>query len=575
MKSHPIRLAAPFALALLCAPLSAQEEKERVILEGLPIRAVTVFKDGHAWVRHEGEVVLDAQGKATLENLPAPVLGTFWSSGGGGKLKLVSATAGTAKAPSEPMDAADLRALLRANAGSNARIVERPAADGLPAKTWEGKLVVRDAKAYDGDVVLVRHAEGTAAIRVDSILSVDFPQEPLLTYSVPEDRNRLSLRFDAPTGEMPNTTAAAVSYVQRGLRWIPSYRVTIRDDGKAFVELQATVVNDLADLDKVAADFVVGVPTFAFKDQLDPMSLQEQLARVDAMRGRADYNLGYLSNAIMSQSIAGGRANYDDGNEQAAPAPEVTGGEKNEDLYVFNVANLSLKKGERMTLPVSSFEVPAEIVYKLTLPYGPPPEVRGYWNSGNQDQYMAIAERPTAKSVLRLENTAAQPITTAPALIFNGDRILAQGMTRYTPPGADLDLEMTSAVDIKVRNRDVETGRFPNDFTWRSEKMTRIEMAGEIELANRRDKPVRIEVRREVLGKVGEADNGGTAVQLGNDWDEDFESFRDRPQWWSWYSWPWWWYANNGAGLFEWENVTLQPGEAKTLKYGWKYYWAG
>lgn len=575
MKTTSIRCGAVLAAGLLAAAPASAAEEERTVLEGLPVRSVTIFKDGHAWVRHEGEVVLDAQGSARLDNLPAPMLGTFWSSGGSGKLRLVSATAGTEKTPSDPIDVADLPALLRANAGSAVRIVERPAGEGQPAKTWEGKLVARDPAVPLDRMVVVEHVDGFAAINVANILTADFHNEPALTYTVEEERNRLSLRFDAPAGELTNTTTASVSYVQKGLRWIPNYRVTIAPEGeKATVELQATIVNDLADLDKVAADLVVGVPSFAFKDQLDPMSLQEQLARVDAARGGGMQT--YLSNAIMSQAAAG-RFAETRGYEVAedAPAPEVTGGEKNEDLYVFNVQNLSLRKGERMTLPVASFEVPTEVVHKLTLPYGPPPEVRAHWNSGNQDEFARLSEMPTAKSVLRMANTAKMPITTAPALIFNGDRIVAQGMTRYTPPGAELDLEMTTAVDIKVRVRDIETGRFPNDFSWRSEKMTRIEMAGEIELANRRDKPVRIEVRRHVLGKVGEADSGGTAVQLGGDWTGDTESLGERPPWWNWYSWPWWWYANNGSGLFEWETLTLQPGESKVLKQSWKYFWAG
>src|SRR6186713_2434910 len=64
------------------------EESERA----LPVREVTIFKDGHAFVLREETLAADDAGDIVLDDLPEPVLGTFWPYASGGA-KLLSATA--------------------------------------------------------------------------------------------------------------------------------------------------------------------------------------------------------------------------------------------------------------------------------------------------------------------------------------------------------------------------------------------------------------------------------------------------------------------------------------------------
>jgi len=45
----------------------------------LPVKEVTVFKDGHAFVVHEGALPTNESGSVVLDSLPAPVIGTFWA----------------------------------------------------------------------------------------------------------------------------------------------------------------------------------------------------------------------------------------------------------------------------------------------------------------------------------------------------------------------------------------------------------------------------------------------------------------------------------------------------------------
>jgi hypothetical protein len=68
----------------------------------------------------------------------------------------------------------------------------------------------------------------------------------------------------------------------------------------------------------------------------------------------------------------------------------VTGAEKAEDLFVFTVKGVTLKKGERMVLPVAEYELAYRDVYVLDLPFAPPMEVRA---TANDDQQRELARR--------------------------------------------------------------------------------------------------------------------------------------------------------------------------------------
>ena len=60
--------------ALVSAPLvlTAADGKAVALskVATMPVKEVTVFKDGHAFVLHEGRMTTDASGNVVLDNLP-------------------------------------------------------------------------------------------------------------------------------------------------------------------------------------------------------------------------------------------------------------------------------------------------------------------------------------------------------------------------------------------------------------------------------------------------------------------------------------------------------------------------
>ena len=71
------------------APMSA--------LAKMPVKEITVFKDGHAFVLHQGSMPTDRAGNVQMDYLPTPVLGTFWPYSSDKNVRLSAVTASSRK----------------------------------------------------------------------------------------------------------------------------------------------------------------------------------------------------------------------------------------------------------------------------------------------------------------------------------------------------------------------------------------------------------------------------------------------------------------------------------------------
>jgi len=555
----------------------------------MPVEEITVFKDGHTFVLREADMAVDGSGRVVLDDLPRPVIGTFWPYSAEPGRRLVSVKSGR-EVVAVDRTALDLFQLLAANMGAELLVEENggepynAVIEGIPERTSSELEAAAPPGAVEslpqkGRIILLRTYEGVRVVPVDSIKKVTFKEPPRPTVTEHEFRNLMTLRLGgAPQdggvyGEAA-TARVGMVYLQKGIRWIPSYKIVMDGEGRARVFLQATLLNEMIDLDDVTANLVIGVPSFAFKDTLDPIALQEAAAQLSQYFEEQNRTAYAFSNAIMTQTarMSEYRGSGQNSNDGGGAEEEVTGMGKDEDLFVFTVKHITLKKGERLVVPLVDFELDYEDVYTLDLSVRPPSDVGRNFSSQQQRELAELFNAPKVMHEIRLVNGSDWPITTAPALLFHDEQLLGQGMTTYTAVGASLDVTITAAVDIAVRVNAREAERHPNALEWRSSRYSRIDMEGTIFLCNRLAKPVEIEVVRRVAGSIDSADNGGTVTQ--NDLYDFAESFPggDYPYWWHWYSWPWWWYRLNGYGKAEW-TVTLEPGASVDLTTKWHYFW--
>jgi hypothetical protein len=588
------------ALALLIAAPALAAPAPQSALAQMPVREVTVFKDGHAFVLHSGRMPVDASGRVLMDYLPTPVIGTFWPYSAQRGVRLSAVTASPRRVVVE-RTALSVRELLEGNSGAEVTITTtdnqkfEATIIGVPQRS--GEELERTSPPNTGprlpekgNIILLRTATGTLAMPIDQVKNVTFRGEPKPALGTEEFRNLLALKLEWPGGRPAPSADVGMMYLQKGLRWIPAYRVSLDGKGNAAVKLQATLLNELTDLSDVSANLVIGVPRFFFQDTPDPISLQQAFAQLSPYFQAGSPTGQAFSNALMTQTARmGDRAGGFGGGglggggfpggpaAPAAPGPEVGGAERAEDLFLFNVKNVTLAKGERMVLPVADYELKYRDVYTLDLPFAPPPEVRGNISNEQQAELARLLAAPRVMHKVRIANRGPHPFTTAPALLLSGEQVLAQGMTTYTAVGAEMDLAITTAGDIRVKKAEKESGRTPNAVQLQGNTYARVDMTGTITLTNHLKEAVEVEVTRYVLGNTNSAGQGGTATMV-NAFEESGALSPDSnpyggawPHWWNWFNWPYGWHRVNGVGRFTWK-VRLAPGQTQELTYSWHYF---
>jgi len=572
-----------FALSLFAVekavPLSASAR--------LPLKEVTVFKDGYAYVAQEGEAPVDDHGNVVLDYLPTPVIGTFWPYATDVRARLTGVVAGRKRVRVE-RTALNLREQLEANVGAEVIVNEggtnryEAKIAGLPQRSAEELAAASPPYSEEqlpqpGELILLQTAEGLKALPIGRIQDITFKSPHQAAAANEEFRDLLTLRLDWGQAKPAASAQVGFFYLQKGVRWIPSYKVEMNGHGQASLKLEGTLINELADLDDATVNLVIGVPTFDFKDTIDPIALQQNLAQLsryfqaDAAPGSPFAN--NFSNAIMAQSARGTefRAASAQG-EGGSLGPDIGDSGKNEDLYVFAVPHVKLRKGERLVLTIAEFTLPYEDVYTLDLPLTPPTEMRGNLNTEQQREMARLFNAPKVIHKIRLTNNSKFPLTTAPALLLQGSRVIAQGMMTYAAVGASVDLPVTTAVDIQARKSDAETKRTPGALHENGADYARLDLKGKVTLTNHRAQPVALEVTRSILGTVENAGQDGQVRKLDLIGDDESGSGNAQPIWWNWYGWPNGWSAFNGISRVTWK-LTLDPGQQTDLDCQWYYYW--
>jgi hypothetical protein len=594
-------------LSCLSAPTAAEKPADKAdkaepaasvsALAHLPVKEITVFKDGHAFVLHQGLMPVDAAGHVVLDNLPNPVIGTFWPYAMEKNAKLHSVVAGRRVVRLE-RTALTLRELLEGNIGADVILSEsnltyqatilgfltrsaQEVAATAPPNSGEvlaeksNLLLVKTGESLPGPIGEVKLAEGTRVVPLERIQDVRFLTK-LKTKSTSEEfRNLLTLKLDWAGGKPGKTAEVGMAYLQKGVRWIPNYRVELDGKGKAVVKLQATLLNELTDLDNVTMHLVVGVPSFMFKDTTDPIALNQVVAQLSQHFQESAKTGHAFSNAIMTQTarMTEVRNHHEEAPRAGADlGPDVAGAGKNEDLFIFTLKNVTLKKGQRMVVPVSEFTLDYKDVYTLEVPYAPPPEVQRHIRQNQQAELTRLLNAPKMVHKVRLFNKSGQPLTTAPTLIVRDGRLLAQGLMTYTSNGAASDLTLTTAVDVKVSKTEKETRRTPAAAKWEGTNLQRVDLTGTLSLTNHRQQAVEVEIVRYVLGNVNGAGQDGKSEMLNALEEDSAISAEARPAWWGWYSWPAYWNHFNGIGRFAWKQK-IEPGKSIDLTYNWYYYW--
>ncbi len=342
-----------------------------------------------------------------------------------------------------------------------------------------------------------------------------------------------------------------------GVRWIPTYRISLHESGEADMAMQAEILNEAEDLTGVAADLVVGVPNFRFKDVVSPMSLEATLR--NALQQAAPQLMSQsMSNVLLSQRVGEFRGQPA---ETEAPAPGVPSlppelvGEGSQDLFLYHVPRLTLRAGERAAIPLVSTRVPFRHIYTWDVRLS---------RSGTE----AIPGRGKHASPIRLlknevwhqielTNRTDVPWTTGAAMVMDGYLPVAQELLTYTSVGAKCQLPLTVAVDVRGTYTEEEVAREPGAIHFDGNDYVRIAKKGTLQVTNHKSESVPLMITCELGGNATEASDEGNIVVsdfVGEDWS-DFRGSR----------------ALTGHSVIRW-NLVLGAGETKEVTCEYFYY---
>ncbi len=610
MNGKPARTALGAAFLILAAALPAAAGEEAAGAFTPQIKEITVFKDGHALILREGEGT-PADGMLATTVVPEALLGAFWilTPKDAPRPQAISAAWRDGEREVPCLTVAEI---LAANPGKAAALtvgsLEKPEvlrgtllprpeykkeetrleAESQPAwDRWGRHVPAREASRTEettvqGEIIgLKREDGGVVFLRLADVRQVEVSRDPVLTRK--EKRRERVLRFQFAKDAKGPVRLALVT-IERGVRWIPEYRIEEAAGGKeAAVRLQATLVNDVADLKEAKVHLVVGVPKFDLGGTLSPLSLAEVPRRLSAFfppAGGAGSMGAWASQRYDNRNV--GQVVMPTGEEGAAALialPEGAAGagatERAADLFVYNLeAPVTLAPGERSTATLWEAPLPAQEVYSWVSDPLPPEEMWRHLGGGERQRELALRlAEPKVRRVLRLTNNRPLPLTTGPALLFAGERIVGQETLTYTSPGNSVDVPLSVAVDVNSAVSGSEIGRDNNFAKIDGTNFTRVRLKGELKLMNFGKEKVAVKVSRYVAGKVTKAGAEGKITTL--DWTEFTRRLAarapgDSGHWGDWGDLPGWWKRTAGLGLVEWTAV-LEPGKAQVLEYEWEY----
>ncbi len=450
----------------------------------LKIKKVDVFKNGTAFFVAEGSLKL-TQGECTISPVPQSSFGTLWIASTDknvtiDEIKSVTETATEKKTSENALDA------LRANIGK--KIVWHLADEKQTPLTGVLESV---SGTLDRSLVTLRIG-GQAVILSLAYYSsrIEFPDG--YNPQVEDTTKHLSLKVK--TNSSKSESNFQMIYFQQQLGWTPSYRIDLMDDKNAQIVLAATVVNDAQDFEQANLNFVVGFPHFKYVNASSPLTTRETIGQfLNALEGNRN-QYSYTNYPAQSMSnMAAMELSADGGGSESYANFRAVEGKAEEDLFFYDLANLSLKKGERAQYNIFSAVVPYQHIYETELPNA----LRGETSDNQQKK-----EPSQVWHSIKLENQSKNPWTTGSALTLQNGKPLGQDILRYTPMKSSILVKITQSPDIHVIDEEKESGRKEDVRKKDGYSYDLVTINGEIVIKNYKGKDIRLIVTRPVTGRI-------------------------------------------------------------------------
>jgi hypothetical protein len=356
------------------------------------------------------------------------------------------------------------------------------------------------SSAPQNGLLLVKTDKGMVALAPGAVQRVEFAgAEPLCVTTNQQKRPSIRMELERSAGGQK----VSVSYLARGITWVPSYRIDLSDEKSAVFSAQAQIINEMTDIEAAHVDLVTGFPNIQFAELPNPVAMSQTLAEFlkSLAAGRAEGGeRGYM---VQQQALANISSGYDN-----APVPTYSTavtGQTAEDLFLYPLPKVSLKRGATATIPLFTTEMPYRHLYT--------------WKIGDQLDGDTSRQRGEGKSaeevwhICRLVNTARIPLTTAVAEFVKDSQFVGQDTCFYTAAGAEASIRINRALNVQAEQAEVEVERKRNAANFNGTSYDLVKLTGELKLRNFLGKAIDLEITKELSGEVREKSEGAKDVQ--------------------------------------------------------------
>ncbi len=299
-----------------------------------------------------------------------------------------------------------------------------------------------------------------------------------------------------------NDGVVRISYLTKGLAWVPSYQVDLTDPEKLTVRQNGLVRNELMDLKDTDVQLISGFPNIQFAHVDSPLWPGASLSGFFQQLNQSPRNAsGSLGNGMSQQVMYNNFARSAD----SSAMPEVPEqGNASGDIHYESIGKRQLATGDSLSLEIARHQASYERVVEWVVP--DQRDEYGRFKSRSGGRQEAQDEQDQAWDAVRFNNPFKFPMTTGSALVVEGGKFRGQSMSTWTNPGQQTCLRITKALSVRTEANEVEEegGR---EVVWiGGHEYQRTKVKGSLKLQNFRSQEVTTIVRGQFSGTLVEAE---------------------------------------------------------------------
>lgn len=508
----------------------------------LKTKSVSVFKNGSSFFVKEGQVTVE-NGSCFLEDeVPKAAFGTLWFSASNGEINQVRTHSKTTREVQETKSVFKSSAfgpMLEANLNKR-----------LTLFFHNESSLSGTVEKVDDSYFLFKTGTKWINLKTANLERIEFSEKPVFPDSVSiqkdtivKEKQGLMINFSSNS----KSQDLGMMYLQKGIGWVPTYSIDLYSEDRAKLRLQAVVSNQAEDFENADLNFVVGVPNFLHQNDVTPLS-KSGLQSINQF-----YNsIPVIGNSLVSDfaNRGGGRITYGINAESNALQGSNEGleGFASEDLFFYNLPNVSLKRGESAQFNILRSDIKVQHIYEVQLEENSTDSY--YYRQLGVKGDFSFGENFKNKvwHAIKFKNTTNSPLTGGAVMVTNSQdgtpRPISQDKITYTPAGAETFLKLTVAPDVSVRDKEkqkeVEEVKEQINGYW----YNKITVEGEIRIQNYKSKKVNLNIRKKITGEL----ESSNVKWLKSKRVQGYQQ-------------------QNEITDVCWELTDLQPGEKRTIKY--------